>query len=233
MAKKKLHVKPIEEWKFKRNRNGDEHARNCADGYFLLKGQIPNVLEIHHVLCVHACSDNTFKEFTKDEKDFIHVCLGNTDWNINAAGNNIGLPRKWAYVQDPANLTGWGKLPCHQVDHNRYLATVNSWMTENVWRKMTSAEEAKKCEYLEGKNVAKLFDAGSDRWKKFLKARGKQKGGAKNCLDYCMSGRKDDADLNESWNVPFSMEPNEDAIPKRAKPGGSKLHRTGLLNMIK
>lgn len=235
MTKKKLHVKRLSEWKFKRERNGDEHAQKCTNGYIEPKRQTHNMLEIHHVLCVHACSDAGLLNLTKDEQDFIHVCLGNTDWNINSDRNNIGLPRKWAYVTDPENLTGWGKLPCHQVDHHRYLDVVASWMISNVWNKMRSAEEAKKCEYLEGKNVAKLFDKGSDHWKKFLKNRGKAKGGTKVCLDYCMSDKTDDADLNENWHIPFSMSPYESAISKRMKPKpqNGKLSRSGLLSMIK
>jgi len=108
------------EWLFKRNRNGDEHVKNCSDGYCAPKGR--NMLEIHHILCVHACSDDTFPEdITDDEKKFIYACLAISDRNINSGDNNIGLPKKWAYVLDGKSLTGWDGLPCHQVDHDIYL----------------------------------------------------------------------------------------------------------------
>lgn len=225
---KKKHVVPSEDkWKFNRRRNGDKHARNCTDGYIRPKNE--GVLNIHHVLCICVCHDTAMPEsFTKDDKDFVKLCLANTDWDINNGGNNIGLPKKWAYIKYP-NDSGdckWGKLPCHQVDHDLYITEVIGWMEKNVWNKMKNASKKKKCEYLEGKKVDQLFNDGSKEWKAFLNKRGKKFGGTKASLDYCLHGTKNEKLNEKNWRVPFSMSPAE--IPKRVKP---KL-RKGRKNLV-
>ena len=231
----KVHIPPPSKWKFKRSRNGTEHADHCEDGYVEPKNKKRNVLEIHHVLCVDACSNNSFPtDLSDDDVEFILICLANTAWNINAAPNNIGLPRKWAYVDDPSNTTKWDGLPCHQVDHNLYLDTVSAWMTKNVWKKMTSASKKEKCEYVEGKNVAELFELGSSEWKKFLTTRGKNRGGTMACLSFATSGATKPKDMNDHWHVPFSMSPDEEAIKTRVRPPANRrVAREDLLAMIK
>jgi hypothetical protein len=230
MAKKHMEIPSEKEWKFKRNRNGDEHVGNCADGYFNPKGLVPNRLEIHHILCVHACSDATFPaSITDDEKTFIYVCLAISEWNINGKENNIGLPKKWAYVMDGKNTTGWDGLPCHQVDHDIYLRNVASYVRTEIWDKVKKAKKAEDCEELTGENIAQHFIDGSDTWKKRLTKRGKKYGGTKACLDYCLDGKQGPmADSN--WYVPFSMAvPDESDARPRAKL--KKLERIGFLIM--
>jgi hypothetical protein len=226
------HMEDPKEWKFKRNRNGDEHSDNCTDGYIQPKGRDPNVLEIHHLLCVHACSDETFPaDMTEDDRTFIYACFAITEWNINGADNNIGLPRKWAFVKDPGNTTGWDKLPCHQVDHDRYLKAVNKWIQDNIWKKCKSAKKKEKCELLKGKALATMFNQGSDDWKTFLKDRGQEYEGTRRCLEYCLKGESNPV-LEANWYVPFSMAP-KGLVRKREKPPAKrKLKRTGLLKSI-
>lgn len=227
------------DWKFKRNRNGDEHINNCSDGYYRVRtmgsGKSARfVAEIHHILCVHACSDATFPgSITKEEIDFIHKSLAITDWNINGTDNNIGLPRKWAYVLDTSGATGWDCLPCHQVDHDIYLYKVEEWVTENVWNKIKANKKDEKCENMDPESVKKLFDTGSKRWKALLKARGVKHGGTKACLDYCLKG-EEDASKESVWHIPFSMAFPESDVRRRSKPPkGISVARAGLLTMIK
>lgn len=217
---KKKHVVPREDkWKFNRRRKGDDHAKNCNDGYMLPKNK--ETRNVHHVLCVCVCQDKAMPEgFTQDDKSFVKCCLANTEWDINGGGNNIGLPKKWAYIRYPEDdgADKWGNLPCHQVDHNIYITEVISWMERYVWNKMKNASKEKKCEYLEGKKVAKLFDAGSKKWKGFLKERGEKYGGTKKSLDYCLHGERNNMLNDNNWHVPFSMCPTPSEIPKRKKP---------------
>ena len=242
MGKKKKpqeHMKDPADWKFKRSRNGDEHARNCKSGYY---GKRPMkfgekdmvVTEIHHVLCVHACSDDTHpSDLSEDELTFIHKSLAITDWNINEGHNNIGLPRKWAYVLDTGNATGWDGLPCHQVDHDIYLDTVKQWVTEEIWNKIKANKTEGNCENMEGSAVAQLFKDGSVHWKSFLEERGKMHGGTKACLDYCMRGVPDPA-KDDVWHVPFSMACPANDIRRRTKPPKSpSLQMKMLLGRIK
>ena len=218
------HMETSEELKFKRGRNGDEHIKNCADGYY--KSDIPSSFEIHHALCVHACSDSTFPTgITDDEVKFIYACFAISVWNINGPDNNIGLPKKWAYVLDPDDRSGWDGYPCHQVDHDLYLKAVEEYVTNNVWKKVKKAKKKENCKKLTGANIASKFNTGSKHWKAFLKARGK---GTKACLDYCLKGKSDPV-LERTWHIPFSMAPDGE-VRKRVKPRPNRiLKRLGLL----
>jgi hypothetical protein len=229
----KKHMEDPKDWKFKRNRNGDEHINNCSDGYCSPKGDEPRSLEIHHILCVHACSDATFPErITDDEVKLIYACLAITDWNINASDNNIGLPTKWAYVRYP-NGNGWDGLPCHQVDHDLYLKDVQTYVRDEIWKEIRKNKKKKACEEFTGQNIAEYFNTGSDEWKTFLKARGNLYGGTKACLEYCTSGEPRPGINDDNWHIPFSMAPNEAEARKRAKPpSGKVLERLGLLKKL-
>ncbi|WP_437292913.1 hypothetical protein [Sorangium sp. So ce426] len=233
------HMEEANGWKFKRHRDGDKHEKNCSDGYYRTltirdgtektRGE-RRVTEIHHVLCVHACSDETFPPtFTQERIGFIHKLLAITDWDINGSGNNIGLPKKWAYVLDPGNTTQWGGLPCHQVDHDIYLDALELWMAENVWDKIEENKQQKKCEKMAPESVKELFECGSIEWKKFLKKRGTDHGGTKACLDYCLTGSNDPA-KESVWHIPFSMACPESDVRRRVKPpAGASVARKHLL----
>ncbi|WP_437963987.1 hypothetical protein WMF04_30210 [Sorangium sp. So ce260] len=237
------HMEEASGWKFKRNRDGDKHEKNCSDGYYRTltirdstekaRGE-RRVAEIHHVLCVHACSDATFpSSITHEEIDFIHSSLAITDWDINGSDNNIGLPKKWAYVLDTGNTTQWDGLPCHQVDHDIYLDKVEQWITENVWNKIKANKKQKKCENMTAESVKKMFDFGSSRWKALLKARGAKHGGTKACLDYCLAGKSDPA-MESVWYIPFSMAfPESDARPRVKPPAGASVARKHLLAAVR
>jgi hypothetical protein len=222
------HQEDPKDWKFKRTRTQRDHIDNCTDGYCEPKGRVPNVLEIHHALCVHACSDATLpKNLSDDELEYIRSCLAITVWDIDAAANTIGLPRKWAYVKDVENATGWNGYPCHQVDHDLYLEAVELYVTDNIWNPLKKAKKKKKCESVTSASVVALFNAGSKQWKGFLTARGNEYGGTKRCLDYCLKDQRDPI-LESCWHIPFSMSPG--AARRRAKPKAkTTLQRLGLL----
>ncbi|EYF06840.1 hypothetical protein [Chondromyces apiculatus] len=247
-GKQSEHMKPPDEahWKFKRNRDGDKHIKNCDEGYyaptvvFKHGGKVRNVREVHHVLCVHACSDATLPvKIEAADKKFIHDSLAITDWDINAAANNIGLPRKWAYVLDtdatlkvPGAPNEWDGLPCHQVDHDIYLDKVEEWVTENIWNKIRANKSAENCEYMKPEAVKNMFERGSRMWKALLRRRGMLHGGTRASLEYCQSGKEDPA-KEDIWHKPFSMAMPEGDIRRRNKPPKGNLVRTGLLTMIK
>ena len=240
MAEEKTHTLTSKNLLFKRNRNGSEHADNCTDGYIQPKGKSPSWLQIHHALCVHACSNVTFPQsITEAQRTFIEACFEMTEWNINGPDNNIGLPCKWPYVEDPDNGTGWDKYPCHQVDHDLYLTAVETYVTEKIWLELLNAQEEKKCEEIKGENIAHYFNTGSSTWKDMLKTRGQSYGGTKGCLDYCVKGTAAPLELvgnEEKWYVPFSMAPSEDEARERVKPpkleAGEKLNISGLLGIV-
>ena len=225
----KQHMEDPTEWKFKRMRKGNEHIDNCTDGYCKASGFKINVLEVHHALCVHACSDSTFPTtITSDEKKFIYACFAISKWDINASGNVIGLPKKWAYVLDSNGSTGWDGYPCHQVDHDLYLKAVEVYVTDKIWKKVKKAKKKEDCEKLTGDNISSKFVQGSKDWKAFLKTRGQKYGGTKACLRYCLEGMPD-AILDKNWHIPFSMAPDGKAR-HRAKPRPHRvLKRLGLL----
>lgn len=218
-----------EDWLFKRARNGDEHIRNCSDGYSTASSAKENKIEIHHCLCVHACSDETFPDdLTEEQIDFIHASLAQTEWNINSGDNNIGLPRKWAYINDPDNDTAWDGYPCHQVDHDLYLENVEEYVTDKIWNSLLNSKKGKKCEKIDGKTVAGKFNAGSTKYKSFLTARGV---GTKKSLDYCQSGKVKEP-MESSWHIPFSMAvPVGDVRPRAKPPANTTWKRAGFLNI--
>jgi hypothetical protein len=240
MAAKKHMEIPEGEWDFLRQRNGDTHITACKKGYIAPRGETPRWLEIHHILCVHACSDKTFPlQSSDDQKKFIRSCLAITTWDINAEPNVIGLPTKWAYVKDlalPGKPAAWDGLPCHQVDHDLYLKSVNVFVTDKIWKKIRKAEKGKECEELTPENIAKKFETGSDVWRSFLEARGKYYGGTKACIDYCLRGTPDPLGVinDNNWHIPFSMAPNKAEVRKRIKPESKgTLEREALLAAIK
>ncbi|AKT40382.1 hypothetical protein [Chondromyces crocatus] len=258
MSGKKKHMPPPDElnWKFKRHRKGDTHIENCSDGYkptdrgserFKSGGKQRFICEVHHILCVHACSDATLpRGITEEERKFIRNTLAITDWDINAGHNNIGLPRKWAYVLDgdetkranSGGLSDWNGLPCHQVDHDIYLTKVKEWVTVNIWNKIRANKSAENCENMDPESVQNMFKKGSDRWRALLKKRGSAFGGTRSSLAYCASSQSDPI-KEATWHIPFSMAIPESSIRKRQKPYGTgenkatKLERAGLLNAIK
>lgn len=236
------HKTDPEDWLFKRQRNGMEHRDNCTEGFRKLA-----IAEIHHILCVHACSD---ANMPADAVDYIHKCMAMTTWNINSGANNIGLPKKWAYVNavDQAatiadrtkGLAGkaaldatfaaddWDGLPCHQVDHAAYLTAVEDWVLKNIWNKLQKEQKAKNCKTVNGRNIATMFDNGITEYKGFLKSRGQKYGGTRHCLAY--SVKDDGAHLplvtsqgkwscgKKTWYIPFSMEPVEKNVRERRPP---------------
>jgi hypothetical protein len=225
MAKEHLKSDP-EDWLFKRQRKGRTHIDACELGYMRKKFS-----QVHHALCVHACSDTTFpEEASDDEIEFIRLCLAPTDWDINAEPNVIGLPLKSAYVKFP-NDSSWDGYPCHQVDHDTYLDDVEDYVTGQIWTKVTSSKKKKACEQIKGKALVSLFNTGSKKWRGFLVARGKENGGTKACIDYCLNppaaGTKTRMN-DDNWYVPFSMGKSD--VRSRVKPKpGAKLKRLGLL----
>lgn len=255
---KEKHMTDPADWKFNRNRKGDDHIHNCDSGYLkgpssategaqlvlgertspariVYGGKARSIVEVHHLLCVHACSDATLPEGVASDaakREFIRKSLAITDWNINCRDNNIGLPRKWIYVIDVQNHTGWGKLPCHQVDHDMYLNSVKDWVTTEIWNKMLQNKTDSNCENMQGSAVVKLFEKGSSTWRKHLNKRGRKYGGTKASLDYCIEGPQDPV-REANWYIPFSMAELESEVRPRAKPPIIKgsVQRKNLLAM--
>jgi hypothetical protein len=230
MAKAKKHLEVDEsKWLFKRKRKGRTHIDACALGY-----KVTGHNQVHHALCVYACSNSTFpKGLTDDEFAFIMLCLAPTDWDINKEPNVIGLPLKTAYVSLPDD-PGWDKLPCHQVDHDIYLKDVNSYVTDQIWTAIKEAQEAEACEQLDGKTIQALFNTGSKKWRGFLVKRGSTNGGTKAALAYCLNPPPPGTatPFNDSnWYIPFSM---GSTSRQRVKPkAGASLKLAGLLSKIK
>lgn len=192
------------DWKIKRNRNGQEHAKKCKKGK--KSYTVEGYCQIHHLLCVHACSN---VNMPADKEEYIRACLAVTDWNINESHNTIGLPTKNAYTERTTD-TGWDGLPCHQCDHRKYLKAIEVWVTDNIWNKLEAAKKKKACDKVKGKSVANLFKKGSKEWRSFLTKRGEggdsDGHGTKACLDYSLS-KSEDARMNDIWYIPFSMAP--------------------------
>lgn len=225
-------------WAFNRNRKGRDHIDNCDTGYpkepsqITYRGKPRNVVEVHHLMCVHACSDATLPEDVKNDEtllDFIRKSLAITEWDINCGHNNIGLPRKWIYVIDTANNTKWGKLPCHQIDHDRYLATVEQYVTAEIWEKMQQNKKKGNCENMKGEAVVALFRKGSKEWRDFLVARGTQFGGTEASLKYCLEQETIDPVREETWYIPFSMAEASEIRPRVKPPLKTTLERKNLL----
>jgi hypothetical protein len=222
MAEDKHLVVPEGQWKFKRQRKDRTHIEACNSGYDkAAMGHVPRWLEVHHLLCVHACSDKTMGDL---DKTYIKACLAITDWCINdhtyevpkPESNLIGLPTKQAYVEDPTAY--WNLLPCHQVDHDIYLDDVNTYVTEQIWKTLEQAQDEKACEELEAKNIKALFTTGCKKWRAHLVERGSVPFGTKASLDYCFEPEPHPIINDQNWHIPFSMAESKTDIRQRVKP---------------
>lgn len=244
------HPDDPEDWKFKRARKGDTHIKNCKSGYSATSSATENKIEVHHILCVHACSDDTFpEELTEPQKVFIYACFAMTEWDINSGDNNIGLPRKWAYVKDRPCPTGagtWDGLPCHQVDHDLYLKTVMGYVKNSIWKQLLRGKKLKACEKITGQNIATLFNNGSTKWRTHLTTRGSgaESDGitTKKAIDYFESFKAKadkngpattpDPVMEAKWHIPFSMAILGEVRQRTPPTRGSKVQRSGLLAAV-
>ena len=228
------HKAGSERWNaFRRQRDGNKHIDNCKSGYMVV-----GLREVHHLLCVHACSDpsaaappgvKTEETVNAEELAYIHQCLQGTTWDINAEHNVIGLPKKKAYSDHKEGagaeivaagkkpeLTSWNKLPCHMVDHNPYHTTeVCLWTRANIWIPLKRAKAERDCKAVEPAGVLAMFRTGSEHFRRELNVRGQRKGGAAAMIAAEFADKE--------WFHPFSMAetPNPRLVPKS---GGATLH---------
>jgi hypothetical protein len=218
------HPRKVKEWKdFKRARHDPEHIKNCDSGY-----RAEGHCQVHHLLCVHACSDAKLED---DWVEPIHEFLAAGKWDINAAHNTIGLPKKSAYVERPDDSAlgsaeapaGWGLLPCHMIDHNpTHTTEVANWVAANIWDKLKSAKKNEQCGNTEAPNITKMFENGSDFFRGELTRRGAREGGTKKVIERGFA--------SDAWYHPFSMA--ECPAPRRPPPRHKKLSLDGFLALI-
>jgi len=241
------HPKDPEEWDFKRART-KKHIEQCNTGYY--KSTAHDVIEIHHLLCVHACSDKTLPEdLTEAQQTFITACMAATKWDIDEKENTIGLPLKWAYIRDRPSKgrPGWDNLPCHQVDHDNYLTSVMNYVTNQIWKDLLKGKELEKCKKMKGENLAAKLTAGSNRWRTHLEDRGSgsESGGVstydvieyfenfKTKADKYGPATKPDPNMEANWYIPFSMAEPGDIRARAPLPRSKAIARSGLLGRIK
>ena len=235
-----MEIPPEKEWKFKRQRLNPVHIENCKAGYPTgypagpPYGKSPRWMEVHHILCVKACSDSSFPgDATSDNVVFFKLCMAITKWDINAEPNTIGLPTKVAYVEDKTYT--WDLVPCHQVDHDLYLDKVEDYVRTKIWKELKNSQDEEDCEEITGKNIVQLFNDAITIWKDFLTGRGVVNGGARAAFDYCYHGGQSTPGLinDDNWHIPFSMSPVVAEIRKRVKPKPMEpIVREALLDIL-
>jgi hypothetical protein len=218
------HSKKATEWDdFIRNRHGDTHITACKSGY-----RKEGYCQIHHLLCVHACSDAGIAD---GKATHVHEFLARSTWDINDEHNTIGLPSKRAYIERPKQSVlgeakapeGWDQLPCHMVDHNPIHTTeVCNWVQTNIWSKLESAKANSKCEETSPEGIQDLFKKGSDHFRKELTKRGKREDGTKAVIDSCFE--------SDNWYHPFSMASSPK--PRQRPSPTKKLSLDGFLALI-
>jgi hypothetical protein len=224
MAKKKHMIVPEDEWNFKRIRL-PVYVANCRQGYLPVPKRRQNhtINEVHHLLNVHSCSDENIP--SDMDKVFLSKCFVMTHWDINAEGNVIGLPKKWAYELDWTN-SAWFALPCHQVDHDLYWTEVDVWVQREIFRKLQEKQAKNECDEVNGEDISQMLKNGSKFWKDFLEARGT---GARASLEYCVRGVVEPV-LEATWYIPLSMAP---VTPRpRQKRAAGTVKREGLLEIL-
>ena len=151
-------------------------------------------LQVHHILCVSCFADGNIDV---SDLNYIHSCMGVTEWNVNEPPNLIGLPTKSAYV-DPQAPGDWGGYPCHQVEHNpSHTDGVKKWLNDNIWSPLE--QDPPDCTVV-GKTLAQMLARGSTHWRRWLLKRGKEEGGTKTCWK-----QRNDPGMEDSWFIPFSM----------------------------
>jgi hypothetical protein len=200
--KKKKHFKDPDYFKIKRGRKHPEHIKNCKTGYYR---DTEHYRQIHHIVCISSMQDAYIEQQLKGnvgDMMVIRFCLMETDWNINAGHNCVGLPLKPALVgRSPKRWGGW---PVHTVDHDHYYEEMHVNLNTYVWQPVL--EKAENCEF-DRKNLKEELEDRSTEWRKWLKARGQSWGGTK----YCWRSRYNRPNI---WYIPFSMSPN----PRPRKP---------------
>lgn len=203
------HQKKADRKNFLRSRDDNKHI-TAVQGEFTAMNRY---CQSHHILCISCLQDPNIN----GELGFIHKCMDITTWNINATHNCIALPTKAAYVVDESNHA-WDSLPCHQVDHNPYYTDeVSSYLNRNIWSKLKKQQNG--CN-VSPSDIKGALEAGSDKWRGWLKARGKQEGGTRFCWEH-----RNDTGMEDRWYVPFSMFPGRP--PKRKPyPDASKLPKS-------
>jgi hypothetical protein len=197
MATIKHYPEPTD-WLIKRDRKGDDHiTANGSKGY-----AVKGYSQIHHIVPVTCLKDGTINQtVTKaNEFQFIRCCLAETDWDINAKPNTVGLPLKNAFYEKKRlpQRKAWNGWPCHMVDHDLYYKDVSGYLQENVWEPLL--EERKKCVF-DPKSVLSELNGASDHFYAFLKDRGSNAcGGTMVCWDNRLN-----PNLAGTWFIPFSM----------------------------
>ncbi len=213
------HQEKLKDCVIKRTRNGNEHIKNCRDGYYPTTFRIG--WQSHHILPVSALADGHIKAGS-DNKAYILDCLCITDWNVNASPNLIGLDTKWPYKLNlfasfPGLNAAWAtgfaavplpeNLPSHLIDHDLYTAETYEYMNANVWDTLKDAREIHK---LNPKSIKGELDDASTHFKGELKARGVRSGGTLHCWKNRFA-----PGMEETWYLPFSMSDS----PRKRHPG--------------
>lgn len=166
----------------------------------------------HHILPISTLQNDSIT--IKSKLDFILDSMAVTEWDINNKLNLIGLPLKRVYLSadkylkdnktatyrellglDPGKEEKGSipNLPCHQVDHDKFNAGIIKYLNRTIWKPLTPSSPCTD----ESKELKEMLDAASNKFRKWLEARGKQNNG---CA-YCWENRE----IIPTWYVPFSM----------------------------
>jgi hypothetical protein len=208
------HPKDPAHWLLKRNRDGDKHITNCGSkGYTGLS----TYSNIHHIVCISCMADGTIDGYVTDaaRRKFIENCLAETNWDINAKDNVVGLPKKQAYVDKLAPLN-WGTWPCHQVDHPSYLEKVSDRINDDIW--VTCQDVAQDCK-VKGQAIATQLGLESTFWFGKLSGRG---------TAAAWATRKQNPD---KWYIPFSMD-IDDPSPRKPPPDWTDNFTSGMISKL-
>ncbi len=212
------HKQDPDEWLIKRNRDSDKHIDACASGYEYgrKRPDWSTYSNIHHIVCISCMADGTIEEYVTDAArfQFIKNCLAETNWNINAGPNTIGLPKKQAYVDKLASPY-WGGWACHQVDHPSYLNKVSDRLNDDIW--VTCQGVAQDCK-IKGQAIATQLKNESDFW------RGKLSG--RDTVNKWKT-KKTDPD----WYKPFSMDIDTPS-PRKPPPDWADQFTPGMVSRL-
>jgi len=168
----------------------------------------------HHILPVSSMQDGQIA-FQK-KLTFFHKCMAVTTWNTNGKDNLVGLPIKSALVGRNPKVPDW---PCHQWGHPAYNIKVVESLNSNLWQPLD--DQAADCR-AKGKDIAEEIEEMSIHWFDFLEDRGKEERGA----GYCWL-HKNDPGMEDTWHIPFSMDPDGGEPRKPPKDFGGTVGAAG------
>jgi hypothetical protein len=185
------------------------YINNCSIGFrSLIKNEDKaragveaeaKLIEVHHLICESSLKDDSILVHVNSRENLRKILdkLEAETWEIDNSSNLIGLPMKRVFYRERTiellrAAEAESPLPCHDVQHNRYIEDVDEYLANSLWRCLNAP-----CDVPESW-IPMMLDAISADLLALLQARGMREGG----LIKMWESRHSNP---ETWFIPFSM----------------------------